>query len=237
MFAIFKKEFNTFFAGPVGYMVVGLFLLFNGLLLWFFEGNWNIIDTGFADMQSFFDSTPWLFLLLIPVITMRSFCDEFTSGTIEILKTRPLTNWQIVMGKFWAYLALIVLSLLPTVVYAISISILEQSGSIDWGTIIGSYIGLFFLGATFTAIGIFSSIVSKNQILAFLIAVLISFVFYYGIEQWAIWYPRLPDIIHKLSLYEHYKSIGKGVLDTRNLVYFISISFIFLFFTRTRLEN
>lgn len=237
MYSIFKKEFNAFFTSPIGYMVVGLFLLFNGLLLWFFKGNWNILNTGFADMQAFFDSTPWLFLFLIPAITMRTFSDEFTSGTIEILKTRPITNWQIVMGKFWSSLALIVLSLLPTLVYAISIGILAKPAQIDWGTIIGSYLGLFFLGASFTAIGLFASILSKNQIVAFLIAILISFILYYGIEQGAIWYPKFPLFFQKFSLFEHYKSISKGVLDSSDFIYFTSVCFIFLYLTKLKLES
>lgn len=237
MYSIFKKEFNAFFTSPIGYMVVGLFLLFNGLLLWFFKGNWNILNTGFADMQAFFDSTPWLFLFLIPAITMRTFSDEFTSGTIEILKTRPITNWQLVMGKFWSSLALILLSLLPTLVYAISIGILAKPAQIDWGTIIGSYLGLFFLGASFTAIGLFASILSKNQIVAFLIAILISFILYYGIEQGAIWYPKFPLFFQKFSLFEHYKSISKGVLDSSDFIYFTSVCFIFLYLTKLKLES
>ena len=237
MYSIFKKEFKAFFTSPTGYLIVGLFLLFNGLLLWFFKGNWNILNTGFADMQAFFDSTPWLFLLLIPAITMRSFSEEYSNGTIEILKTRPLSNWQIVMGKFWSSLALIAMTLAPTFVYAISIGILAKPEQIDWGPIIGSYFGLFFLGAAFTAIGLFTSIFSKNQILAFLGAILISFILFYGIEQGAVWYPKLPVFFQKLSLFEHYKSISKGVLDTKDFIYFASICFTFLFVTKLRLEK
>ena len=237
MFSILKKEFNAFFASPIGYLVVGLFLLFNGLLLWYFKGNWNILNTGFADMQGFFDIAPWLLLLLIPAITMRMFSDEFTTGTIEILKTRPVSGWQIVLGKFWAALGLIVLSLLPTFIYAISISQLAKPASIDWGSIIGSYIGLVFLASSFTAMGLFASILSKNQIIAFLLGILLIFTLFYGLEQWVAWYPNLPNFFQKLSLYEHYKSIGKGVLDTRNLLYFLSVNFLFLFLTTLKLDK
>jgi ABC-2 type transport system permease protein len=215
---------------------VGLFLLFNGLLLWFFKGNWNIFNTGFADMQAFFDSTPWLFLFLIPAISMRSFSDEFANGTIEILKTRPLSSWQIVLGKFIAILALIFISLLPTFIYAISISKLAQPMSIDWGPIVGSYIGLFFLAMTFSAISLFASILSKNQIVAFLIGLLISFIMFYGIEQTAIWYPDLSDGIQNLSLYDHFLKVSKGVLDLKDLFYFFSLSFIFLFLTKLKFD-
>lgn len=237
MLSIFKKEFNTFFASPIGYVVVGLFLLVNSLLLWFFKGNWNIINTGFADMQAFFNSTPWLFILLIPAITMRTFSDEYTNDTIEILKTRPLTNWQIVWGKFLSSLSLIVISLLPTLIYAYSITRLASPEKIDWGTIIGSYIGLLFLGATFTAIGLFASILSKNQIVVFLIGVLLCFVLYFGIEQWALWYPNSPNFVQKLSLYEQYKSMGKGVLDSSSLIYIISVGLFFLYLTKLKLDD
>jgi ABC-2 type transport system permease protein len=237
MLSIFKKEINTFFSGPIGYLVIGLFLTLNGLLLWYFKGGWNIFNTGFADMQAFFDSTPWLFLLLIPAITMRSFSDEFTTGTIEILKTRPLSGWQIVLGKFFAALTLILLSLLPTLLYAISISQLALPANIDWGSILGSYFGLLALASVFTAIGLFTSILSNNQIIAFLLAILLSYILYYGIEQWAIWYPKLSIFFQKIGLFEHYKSISKGVVDSRDLVYFISISFIFLLFTKIKLDK
>lgn len=237
MLSIFKKEFNTFFASPIGYVVVGLFLLVNSLLLWFFTGNWNIINTGFADMQAFFDSTPWLFILLIPAITMRTFSDEFTNDTIEILKTRPLTNWQIIWGKFLSSLALIVISLLPTLIYAYSIARLASPEKIDWSTIIGSYIGLLFLGATFTAISLFASILSKNQIIVFLVGVVLCFVLYFGIEQWVIWYPNSPNFVQKLSLYEHYQSMGKGVIDSSSLIYIISVGLIFLYLTKLKLND
>jgi len=237
MLSIFKKEFNAFFSGPIGYIVVSLFLLLNSLLLWYFKGNWNIFNTGFADMQAFFDSTPWLFLFLIPAITMRSFSDEFSLGTIELLKTKPLSGWQIVLGKYIAVLALILMSLLPTLIYTISISILAQPDAIDWGTIMGSYFGLIALGSVFSAIGVYTSILSNNQIIAFLFAVLISFILYYGIEQWIIWYPSLANTFENLSLFTHYKSISKGVLDSSDLLYFISISFVFLYFTKVKLDK
>lgn len=237
MLSIFKKEFTTFFSGPTGYLVMGLFLLVNGLLLWYFKGSWNIFNTGFADMQAFFDSTPWLFIFLIPAISMHTFSHEFTTGTIEILKTRPLSGWQIILGKYLAILALIIISLLPTILYAFSISALAQPASIDWGNIIGSYFGLIALASVFSAIGLFTSILSSNQIIAFLLAVLFSFLLYYGIDQWVIWYPDMPNFFQKLSLFEHYKSISKGVLDSTDLLYFICVSFIFLYFTNIKLNK
>ncbi len=237
MFALFKKEFNSFFASPIGYLVVGLFLLTNSLLLWYFKGNWNIFNTGFADMQAFFDSTPWLFILLIPAITMRTFSDEYSNATIEILKTKPLSHWQIVGGKFLSSLALIGISLLPTLIYALSIAKLAKPERIDWSTIIGSYLGLIFLGAAFTAIGLFASVLSKNQIVVFIIGLIISFTLYFGIQQLVIWNPNLPDFIQKLSLYEHYKSMGKGVIDSSSLIYLSSVSIAFLYMTKLKLDS
>jgi ABC-2 type transport system permease protein len=237
MLAIFKKEFNLFFAGPIGYIVVGLFLLFNGLLLWYFKGNWNIFNIGFGDLQAFFESTPWLLLFLIPAITMRSFSDEYATGTIEILKTRPLTSWQIVLGKFLAGLAVIFLSLIPTFLYAISISQLTKPAVIDWGSIMGSYFGLFLVAMVFTAIGLFASILSKNQIIAFLVGLLLNFILYFSLEQLALWNPELPGFVQKLGIYEHYKSIGRGVLDSRDLIYFFSLGFFFLWLTKNKFAS
>lgn len=237
MIALFKKELNAFFTSPIGYLVIGLFLFFNSLLLWFFKGDWNIFNTGFADLQAFFDSTPWLFLFLAPAISMRSFSDEYANGTIEILKTRPLSNWQIILGKFSANWVLILISLLPTIIYAFSISKLAEPAQIDWGSIIGSYIGLSLLGAVFTSIGIFASILSKNQIIAFLLSLLAIFVLFYGIEQVVIWYPSLPSFIHEMSLFSHLKSISRGVIDSRDLLYFVSVGLFFLFLTKWKLEK
>ena len=237
MFAIFKKEFNAFFASSIGYLVVGLFLLFNGLLLWYFKGNWNIFNIGFADLQAFFESTPWLLVLLIPAITMRMFSDEYLTGTIEILKTRPITVWQVVMGKFLAGLSVVFLSLIPTLLYAISISRLAQPAHIDWGSIIGSYLGLFLLGAAFTAIGLFSSMLSKNQLIAFLIGLIFLFVLYWGFEQLALWNNNLPAFIQKLGMFDHYKSMGRGVVDSRDLVYFGSVIFLFLWLTKQKFAH
>lgn len=236
MFSIFKKEFNSFFTSSIGYVVIGLFLLINSLVLWYFKGIWNIFNTGFADMQSFFDSTAWLFIFLIPAITMRSFSDEYNNATIEILKTRPLSSWQIIWGKFLSSLALICMSLLPTLIYAFSIARLAKPEKIAWSTIVGSYVGLLFLGATFIAIGLFISLLSKNQIVVFIIGVISCFVLYFGIQQWVIWYPNLPDFIQKLSLYEHYRSMSKGVIDSSSLFYFCSVTLTFLYLTKLKLD-
>lgn len=237
MYAIFKKEFNSFFTSPIGYLVVGLFLLFNGLLLWFFKGDWNIFNTGFADMQAFFEITPWLLLILVPAISMRSFSDEFSKGTIEILKTRPISNWQIVLGKFFALFVLILISIIPTIVYAFSISNLAKPNYIDWGPIVGSYLGLGLLAAAYSAISLFTSTLSKNQIVAFLLGVISIYILFYGVEQIAIWYANLSDVFQNLSLYSHFKSISKGVLVSSDLIFFLSVCSFFLFLTKWKLEK
>ena len=159
--AVFKKEFNQFFSGAMGYIILCLFLLCNGLMLWFFKSDANILLVGFADMISFFNTIPWLFIVLVPAITMKSFTEEYTSGSIEILKTRPLTAWQVVLGKFTGSYFVLLVSLIPTIIYALSIAKMASPESVDWGSIIGSYFGLLFLASVFTAIGIFTSIFTK----------------------------------------------------------------------------
>jgi ABC-2 type transport system permease protein len=182
MFAILKKEFNSFFTSPIAYLVIGVFLLINGLFLWVFKDNFNILNAGFADLNSFFFLAPWVFLFLIPAITMKSFADEYSTGTIELLKTKPISDWQIVFGKFTASLLLISIAILPTFTYIYSIYQLGSPvGNLDFGSTIGSYIGLLFLAATYTSIGLFTSTISKNQIVAFILGVFITFILFYGL--------------------------------------------------------
>lgn len=238
MIAILKKEFNSFFAAPIAYLVIGVFLLINGLFLWVFNDDFNILNAGFADINSFFYLTPWIFLFLIPAITMKSFADEFNSGTIEILKTRPISNWQIILGKFWASLLLVIVALVPTPIYVYTIYQLGNPiGNIDLGSIVGSYIGLLFLATTYTAIGLFTSTLSKNQIVAFILGVFISFLLFYGFDAISNSFSNQRILIQKLGINEHYKSIARGVIDTRDLLYFTSVTLFFLFITKNRLDN
>lgn len=237
MTPILKKEFNSFFASPVAYLVIGVFLLVNGLFLWVFKDNFNILNAGFADLSSFFYLSPWLFLFLIPAITMKSFADEFNSGTIEILRTKPLTDWQIVLGKFLASLLLVIIAVLPTLTYVYTIWQLGNPvGNIDVGSTIGSYLGLFFLASTYTAIGLFTSTLSKNQIVAFILGVFITFFLFYGFDAIANLFGGNSYTIQKLGINEHFKSISRGVIDTRDIVYFISVTFFFLFITKLQLN-
>ena len=235
MFPILKKEFNSFFAGPIAYLVIGLFLLMNGLYLWVFKDDFNILNAGFSDLSPFFYMTPWLFVFLIPAITMKSFANEFSSGTIEILKTNPISDWQIVLGKFSASLLLVVVALVPTLTYVFSINELgDPVGNLDFGSTIGSYVGLLLLATTYTAIGLFTSTLSENQIVAFILGVFITFFLFYGFD--AISNSVGNNLsIKKMGINEHFKSISRGVIDTRDILYFLSVTIFFLYITKTRL--
>ncbi|TMM28978.1 gliding motility-associated ABC transporter permease subunit GldF [Polaribacter aestuariivivens] len=238
MFAILKKEFNSFFASPIAYLVIGVFLLINGLFLWVFKDDFNILNAGFADINPFFYLAPWVFLFLIPAITMKSFSDELNNGTIELLKTKPLSDWQIVMGKFWASLLLIIIALVPTLTYVYTIYQLGNPvGNFDLGSTVGSYVGLLFLASTYTAIGLFTSTISKNQIVAFIVSVLITFILFYGFDAISNSFGSNSLTIKKLGINEHFKSISRGVIDTRDIIYFLSITVFFLFITKTRLDH
>lgn len=235
MKSILIKELNAFFSSPIGYLVIAIYLLINGLFLWVFNGDLNILHAGFADLSSYFFIAPWIFIFLIPAITMKSFTDEFHQGTIEILKTKPITDWEIVLGKFTGSLFLVLLAILPTFIYIYSIHQLGNPiGNIHLSTTFGSFVGLLFLASTYTAIGIFSSAISRNQIVSFIIAVGISLLLFQGFEiiSKSNISGNLAYTIQQFGMYEHFKSIGKGVLDTRNLTYFISVTLLFLYGTK-----
>jgi len=230
MLAILKREINSFFASAVGYLVIALFLVINGLFLWIFEGDFNILDNGFADLSSFFLIAPWLFLFLIPAVTMRAFSDERKMGTLELLLTKPISLRNIVLGKYFGAVLLICLAIIPTLLYIITISKLgNPPGNWDSGSTLGSYIGLLFLIFAYTSIGIFASTLSKNQIVAFIIAVFICFTFYYGFGKIDSFLSGFP--IGSLGMKAHYNSVARGILDTRDIIYFVSISVLFLAFT------
>lgn len=239
MLALLKKEINSFFASPIGYLVIAMFLLLNGLFLWVFKGDFNILDNGFADLSSFFLLAPWILIFLVPAITMRSFSDEKKQGTLELLLTKPLSHLQIVLGKYLGALLLIIIALLPTLLYVYTVSELgNPTGNLDMGSVIGSYFGLLFLAAAYTAIGVFASILSDNQIVAFIIAVFICFFFYFGFEGLAN-YNMFGDALYleKLGMDDHFKSMSRGVLDTRDLLYFISVIALFIWLTTLKLNT
>lgn len=216
-------------------MVIAVFLILNGLFLWVFEGNFNILDSGFADLLPFFQLTPWIFIFLIPAITMKSFSEEKKMGTLELLFTKPISLWSMVIGKYVAALFLTILALIPTILYVWTVWQLgNPAGNLDIGSTLGSYIGLLFLAMSYTAIGIFASTLSTNQIVAFMLAVLFSFFLYYGIDEVI---QLLFNTETTWSLKAHFDSIGRGVIDTRDLIYFISMAVFFLYLTVLSLKR
>lgn len=231
MYSVLKKEITSYLSSLVAYVTIGVFLLVMGLFLWVFPQS-SILDNGYAGLDSLFSTAPYLFMFLIPAITMRSLAEERREGTFELLVTRPLTSWQIITGKYLACLLLVLFALLPTLLYYYSVSILgEPQGNIDTGGVIGSYIGLFLLGAVFTAIGLFASSVTKNQIIAFTIAVFVCFFVYGGFDSLSQLLSLQNLSLQSLGITEHYESISRGVLDTRDLTYFIILAGIFLWLT------
>ena len=238
MKSIVLREIKSFFGSPIGYLVIVLFLILNGLFLWVFEGEYNILNTDFADMSPFFTLSPWILIFLIPAVTMRSFSDEKKQGTLELLLTKPLSIWQIVNGKFLGSFLLIVLTIIPTFIYVIVISNLGMpEGNIDMGSTIGSYFGLLFLISAYTSIGIFTSTLSENQIVAFIVAVFLSFFFYFGFEGLASILPTFSSFISAVGMQDHFKSMSRGVIDTRDVLYFVSITTLFLSFTVYKLKS
>ncbi|MCF1192724.1 gliding motility-associated ABC transporter substrate-binding protein GldG [Mangrovimonas sp. AS39] len=236
MFALFRKEINSFFASPIGYLVIAVFLLLNGLFLWLFKGEFNVLDNGFADLSSFFLLAPWILLFLVPAVTMRCFSDEKKQGTLELLLTKPISHLQIVLGKYLGSFVLIILALIPTLLYIYTVYELGlPTGNLDMGSTLGSYFGLLFLVAAYTAIGVFASTLSENQIVSFIIAVFLCFFFYIGFEGVAEF--SSSTLIEKFGMSYHFKSMGRGVLDTRDIVYFLFIALLFIALTTLKINN
>lgn len=237
MKSIALREIKSFFGSPIGYLVIAIFLLLNGLFLWVFDGEYNILQSGFADLTPFFTLSPWILIFLIPAVTMRSFSDEIKQGTIELLLTKPLSVWQIVNGKFLGAFLLIIFAIILTFIYVYVISTLGlPAGNIDLGSIMGSYFGLLFLVAAYTSIGIFTSTLSENQIVSFILSVFLCFLFYYGFEGIANQVKGFEDVIARIGMDYHFKSMARGVIDTRDVIYFLSISFLFLTMTVYKLK-
>ena len=239
MWGIYNKEITSFFATPLAYLIFGIFLVINGLFLWVFEGPFNILDYGFADLNSFFLFAPWVFLLLIPAICMRSFAEEIKSGTLELLYIKPISVWRIVLAKYAAAVTLSVIALVPTLLYLYSISELGTTvGNLDTGLALGSYLGLLFLILTYTGIGVFTSSITDNQIVAFISGLVLCFLFYY------FWDSLAPEInnrdvslfIRNLGLKTRFESMARGILDTRDLIYFLSVAALFLYLTVSQLK-
>jgi ABC-2 type transport system permease protein len=233
MWSVCKKEFRQFFSSLTGYIAIIVFLLLNGLFLFVFPDT-SLLDFGYATLDQFFELAPYILLLLVPAITMRSFADEYRGGTFEILQTRPLTGWQLVLGKYTGCLTVVAFALLPTLLYAYSINALAVEGGIDGGAVSGSYIGLFFLAAVFTAIGVCTSSFTNNAVVAFIASAFLCFILYSGFDAIS----RIPALqsgvdyyIEMFGIAYHYQSISRGVIDLRDVLYFVSIILFFLFIT------
>ena len=240
MFTLFLREINNFFNNLIGYISIAVFLVINSLFLWVFPLDTNVLQSGFANIDGLFNMGPFVFLFLIPAITMRFFADEKKSGTIEFLLTKPLTDTQIVLAKYFAALTLVVFSLLPTLIYVVTVyNIGFPVGNMDMGATWGSYLGLLFLGAGFVAIGLFASSLTDNQIVSFIISIFlcgfayIGFEFIYSLDLFG----NLDLFIRNLGIYAHYTSISRGVIDSRDVLYFLSLIVLFLLFTKIKLES
>jgi ABC-2 type transport system permease protein len=239
MFQILIKEVSSFLNSLIAYIVISVFLMGIGLLIWVFPDT-NVLDYGYADLSTLFNLGPYVFMFLIPAITMRLFAEEKKGGTMELLLTRPLSEWDIILGKYLSGLLLVIFALIPTLVYYFSISSLgNPPGNIDTAGVAGSYIGMILLGAVFTSIGIFSSSITENQIVAFIISVFLCFFLYDGFSSLAainVW-GKASSVIEQMGITYHYAALSKGLIDSRNVIYFLTIIGFMLFCTHLNMER
>ena len=239
MWMICKKEWQQFFSSLTGYIALVVFLLLNGLFLFVFPDT-SILDFGYATLAGFFNLAPWILLFLVPTITMRSLADEYKAGTFELLKTLPLTPSQIVWGKFLGASLIVITALLPTIIYAISVQSLSVTGGIDIGATAGSYTGLVFLGAVFTSIGICASSYTNNTVVAFIAGAFVCFLLYNGFDALSklpVFNAGLDYYIQMLGINFHYRSISRGVVDSRDIIYFLGMILLFLFITQRNIRQ
>lgn len=240
MLTLLRKEVSAFFSSLTGYIIMAVFLIINSLFLWVFPGELNVLDSGYASLDTLFTIAPWVYLFLVPAVTMRMISEEKKTGTIELLLTKPLRDTQIILAKYASAVVLVLLALLPTLLFYVSIYILgNPTGNIDTGGVAGSFIGLFFLATGYVAIGVFSSSISDNQVISFIIAILISFFFYIGFDSIASLYAfsGFNTLVVNLGINEHYKSMSRGVIDSRDLIYFLALSASFIVITRTIFQS
>ncbi len=240
MLTLLKKEFSNFFASAMGYIVIGVFLVITGLFLWVFPGEYNVMQAGYANLDGLFYFAPWLYLFLVPAVTMRLFAEEKKTGTMELLLTHPITVQNIVLSKYLAGLLLVIFSLIPTLVYFLSVWFLgDPQGNIDTGGFWGSYIGLIFLAAVYVAIGLFASSLTDNQIISFIIAAVACFFLYAGFDIMSGMASNggTESFIASIGIDAHYKSMSRGVIDSRDVIYFLVVTASFLFLTREMLAR
>ena len=240
MLAIFQKEISAFFSSLIGYIVVGVFLLITGLFMFVFPDT-SLLEFGYASLGPFFTLVPNVLTFIIPAVCMRAFAEERQTGAIELLVTRPLRDVEIVLGKFFACLLLVVIALAPTLLYYYTVYQLGAPvGNIDAGGTFGSYLGLLFLSMAFVAIGLFASSLTSNQIVSFLLALALSFFFYFGFDLFST-LPgldgRLGLFVQSLGMQDHFRSLGRGLIDSRDVVYFLSLTGFFVLLTVLSLER
>ncbi len=237
MKAIFWKEIRSFFSSISGYLVLCIFLLVSSLFVFVFDGEFNILDYGFADLTPFFLLVPWIFMFLIPAVCMRSFTVERDLGTIELLLTRPIKIRELIAGKMLAAFVIVVLALIPTLVYVLTIGSLGQVPyNLDMGSTIGSYLGAILLALSYSSIAVCCSTVTKNQVIAFLIAALLCFVLYFGFEGIA-GYLNTDVTVNAIGMKYHYESMARGVIDTRDVIYFLSVAIFFFALSEISLKS
>ena len=240
MFSLYKKEINNYFSSLIGYIVAGVFLIFMGLVMWLFTDT-SILESNYATIDQLFSIAPMIFIFLVPAVTMKSFADEFRDGTYELLSVYPIHEWKIVLAKFLANGTLILIILGPTLIYVYSVYQLgTPKGNLDLGAISGSYLGLLLLALVFVAIGLFSSSLTNNQIVGFAIGAFLCFFFLWAfqfVSTLPIFFGKMDDFVQRLGINYHYSSISRGVIDTRDIVYFISLIVMFLFLCMAVLEK
>jgi len=240
MISVFRKEIASFFGSIIGILVITVFVLLMGLFLWVFQDT-SILVYKYAGLDQLFEIAPLIFMFLIPAITMRAFAEEMQTGTIEWLATKPLSDWQIILGKFLASFALVLIALLPTLFYLVTIYLLASPvGNIDGGAIAGSYLGLLLLSACFVAIGLLSSTLSKNQIVSFILGAFLCFLFYYSflyLSRMPVFFGGADLVVEQIGIDHHYRSMSRGVVDSRDVIYFGSVIFLFLYVCRVMLSR
>lgn len=240
MLSIFKKEINSFFSSLIGYITIGVFLIASGLFIWVFPET-SVLDYGYANLDSLFVMAPWFFIFLIPAITMRSFSEEYKSGTIELLATKPIKDIEIILGKYLATFVLVLFSIIPTFIYFYTVYELgSPKGNIDTGATWGSYIGLIMMGGAYVAIGVFASSLTDNQIIAFILGLFFCFFFYIGFDylsEISSFVGKFDNILLSMGIADHYNSISRGVLDTKDVLYFLSVIVIFILSTKMVLQS
>ena len=232
MWAITKRELFIFFSSGIGYLIIGAYITVTTLFLWFFDTDFNLFNAGFADLNSFFVLSPWLLMFLIPALCMRSFSEERRTGTLELLLTKPLTLWQIILGKYIGAMLLVMIVFLTTFIYFFAVYDLKmKSIPLDWGSTFISYLGLILVSSVFVAIGLLSSLITKNQVTAFMLAFILCFIQFFlwkGIADLML-DAKTYNLFSQFGIFEHYLRLRNGLISIKDLIYFIALNYILLY--------